>query len=246
MHAKSPIPCRRWPVPSRTYPVSLASLLSAALLIACPGMAYADVISTVDRGWYRGEGFHDPNNQNYLTGSHVVTGAPSNDYRSFYVFDLAQYGHGSNDTIVSATLQLQNPVFGMDHRDSVQELSIFEVNTNVNTLTSGTGGLAAFNDLGQGTALGSVIAREVDLRFGGILNVSLNANGLAALNHARGGLIALGAAVTAHPPGLGHKIFSRSDASHSTVLNITVVPEPGGLSLAGLAAVALLRRRRAA
>lgn len=204
--------------------------------LACSVTASAAVITqeTADRGWYRGEGLHIPTNLNYITGTHTVTGAPSNSYRSFFVVDLT--GFDLNTEILAAELNLQNPTFGMEPSGSTHTLAIFDVTTDLDDLTQGLGGVAAFNDLGTGTSYGTVVVSEPAVRFGAIIDIALNADAIAALNAARGGMIAFGGHILTLS-GFGHEeIFSRTDEEHFTAITLTTaeIPEPSTVVLAAL------------
>src|SRR5437870_3864889 len=175
-------------------------------------------LATTDRGWYRGDGLNDPANLNYITG---LLGSSSNDprYRSFFVFDLTQV----TNLIVSAELQLQNPIFGYNSPDSAEILGIFDVTTPFSSLTNGTGGTAAYNDLGTGVFFGAATVDD-SMNYGYTVLVELNTNGVAALNAARGGMIAFGGAVLTIDGHTDENIFSRSGAGEYTGIKLETVP----------------------
>src|SRR3989442_10173693 len=185
-------------------------LFLTALMTAATSLSQAaDTLNlaTTDRGWYRGGGLNDPANLHYISG---LLGSSSNDprYRSFFVFDLTQV----TNLIVSAELQLQNPVFGYNSEDSAEILGIFDVTTPFSSLTNGTGGTAAFNDLGSGVLFGSATVDD-SMNYGFTVLVDLNAKGTAALNAARGGVVAFGGSVLTLDGHLDENIFSRSGSS---------------------------------
>jgi formylglycine-generating enzyme required for sulfatase activity len=234
--------------PLRSNPLrhALGKSVWPILMLAFAANASADTLRTIDRGWYRGEGLHIPNNQNYITGSYPVNGGPSWDYRSFFVFDLSAYHPG--DVVDSAVLQLENPIGGMGPPGcGPLELSIFSVESNLQSLMDGTAGVAAYSDLGDGRVLGSTVV-DGYVSGGGIVEVTLNDNGLAALNNARGGQIAFGGAITMHSPGNAYYVFSMTNASNYTGISMHVVPEPSALALLGFGCVSSLafawRRRK--
>ena len=164
-------------------------MLIVAALMAI-GMSFSRgqtvTIATMHRGWYRADGLNDPANLNYITGN-LGSNPPTGPYRSFFAFNLTQV----TNLIVSAELQLQNPVFGYNSEDSAEILGIFDVTTPFSSLTNGTGGTAAFNDLGSGVLFGSATVDD-SMNYGFTVLVDLNANGIAALNAARGGVVAFG------------------------------------------------------
>ena len=194
--------------------------MMAALMTFATSLSQADTLSltTVHRGWYRGDGLNDPANPNYVTG---VLGSSSNDprYHSFFVFDLTQV----TNLIVSAELQLQNPIFGYYTDDSSEILGIFDVTTPLSSLTNGTGGTAAFNDLGSGVFYGAVTVDD-SMNWGYTIPIELNASGLAAFNAARGGMIAVGGAVVTLDGHIDEYVFSRSDGSCYTGVILQTVP----------------------
>jgi hypothetical protein len=210
--------------------------------------AQAAIINTTERGWYNSDGAHSPANDNYFTGSFAF----GNELRSFFVFDLSSV----SGTITAAQLQLYNPVYSSDNQN--ETLNLFDVTTSITSLTDGTGGVAAFNDLGTGTLLGTATVSAAD--NGQVVNINLNAAGLAVLNAAIGGQVAIGGALnltTLQP--FDRYVFgfsgSGDPADGSTRIDLTTgqvtpnaVPAPAGLvlGLLGVPALGLLRRRTAA
>jgi hypothetical protein len=210
--------------------------------------AQAAIINTTERGWYNSDGAHSPANDNYFTGSFAF----GNELRSFFVFDLSSV----SGTITAAQLQLYNPVYSSDNQN--ETLNLFDVTTSITSLTDGTGGVAAFNDLGTGTLLGTATVSAAD--NGQVVNINLNAAGLAVLNAAIGGQVAIGGALNLTPPQpFNRYVFAFSGsgdpADGSTRIDLTTgqvtpnaVPAPAGLvlGLLGVPALGLLRRRTAA
>jgi len=195
------------------------TLIIAALMVAATSLPGEVInIATIHRGWYRADGLNDPANRNYLTGN-LGNNPPSGPYRSFFVLDLTQI----TNLIVSAQLQLENPVFGYNSPDSAEILGIFDVTTPFSSLTNGTGGTAAFNDLGTGVFFGAATV-DGSMNFGFTVPVDLNSNGIAALNASRGGMIAFGGTVLTLDGHLDENIFSRSDASYYTGILLQTVP----------------------
>jgi hypothetical protein len=144
-----------------------------------------DVRDAVDRGWYREDGHHNPTNPNYLVGNWTT----EFEYHNFFVFDMA----GGGGLITGATLALEHP-YAFGTSDPFETYTLFEVSSPLADLVLGTGGLTAFDDLADGTEYGSYAMTSAD----GYSNVTipLDTAGLAALNEAGGGLMALGGAIT--------------------------------------------------
>jgi hypothetical protein len=200
-------------------------------------------IDAIDSGTYQSTGLHDSGIENYLTGTLM------NEHHSFFVFDLT----GVTAEITAATLNLFNPgvapcCLGYVSPDSTETFALMDVSTPVSTLVTGGSGVATFDDLGTGTTFGSYVASAAD--NGTTISIALNAAGIAALNAALGSTIAFGGVLTTLSPPTNQYVFGFSTAvfveDDVRRLDLTVVPEPASLTLAGLGvAAALLGRRRA-
>lgn len=96
-------------------------------------------LKATDGGWYNGLGFHDPNNTSYMVDNDPY--GPHN----WFLFNIA----GLNLTVTSATLTLYSYDVspGGDYK-------LFDVTTPLDHLQAGTGGVAAFDDLGSGDVYG--------------------------------------------------------------------------------------------
>lgn len=218
-----------------------------AWLIACtlavfpfPAVSSPVTVNATDSGWYSEFGFHDASNTNYITG---FTG--SQVTRSFFVFDLSSI----SGLIVSATLRLPN--FQSLSPDATETFAMFDVSTALATLTAGGSGLTGiFADLGTGTSYGSG-PTPGGVTLGTTQDFGLNADGLAALNAALGGQVALGGALTtlsgqvlANEYAFG---FSQDSIPQLLVETTQAVPEPGNMMvvlLCGAAVVCGSRARR--
>lgn len=236
----------------------VAATCAAALGLADARPASAALINTTERGWYNSTGFHDPLNSNYITGFEAF-GA---EYRNFLVFDLSSV----SGTVVAAQLQLFNPISppangpGYVSPNPTETYNLYDVSTPIATLTAGGSGLTSvFNDLGTGTVLGTATVSAAD--NGQYVNINLNAAGLAAVNAALGGQLAIGGALNFGVPQNSDRfVFSWTNFNEpadgntradliTRQIDPTVVPAPAGLLLGLLGVVpagALVRRRRAA
>ncbi|RDH46327.1 hypothetical protein [Zooshikella ganghwensis] len=142
------------------------------------GNAYAFTIPITDAGWYDDTGTHTFFNNNYLVGD-----AQGTEYHNWFLFILSNY-----PTFTSATLRAYlndsppAPEDGYLSTDASETWSLWSVETDLSTLYGGGGGLAAFIDLGSGTAYGSVNVTASDV--GSFVEVDLNASALAAMNAA--------------------------------------------------------------
>ena len=172
-------------------------------------------IRATDQGWYRSDGTHITTNTNYITGRCCG----NLEHRSFFMFAIP------NMTIFSAVLRLNTA----DVRNGPNEVYFVDYLGSTSTLTAGTGGMGAFNDLGSGRLYGSRVYTSADINQW--RDVTLNANALATINSMRGSSFVVGGTLDA------------------TNVNPNVVPEPMsmvllGTGLLGLGGVARRKRRR--
>lgn len=167
-------------------------------------------INSADSGWYTDAGLHNPNNTNYING--LCSNCGGAIFRDFFVFNIPV-----GLTVTSATLFLDTFIY--DSLSASETLTLFDVSTNLNSLLGGTGGIAAYNDLGSGVSYGSRVYTLADQNL--FRSITLNAAALAAIQASAGGLFALGGA-----------------------LESQAVPEPSTLSLLGVSLAALIARRR--
>lgn len=221
-----------------------AVLGAAAATMALCQHATAQVITleAVDSGWYNNTGFHNPVNTTYVVGA--LGGA---QYRNFLVFDLS----GITDPIASAQIRLLNAGSppGFASGDAQETVTLFDVSTPVSTLRAGGGGLAGiFDDLGAGTTLATQTVEAAS--NGTSVLFDLNDAALSSLSAGGGGLFAVGGAITTLDAAGGDQYafgFSPGGA-RQLVLNLTAIPEPSSLLLAGtmVVVVPLVRGRRRA
>jgi hypothetical protein len=111
------------------------------------------------------------------------------EYRSFFGFDLG----GVTGTITAATITFGSGAASLD-----PNLGLFAYTGSYSNLVNGTGGVAAFDDLGSGASYGTAVVSTSFIIF----TVMLDAVALADLNAAEGGtspLVALSATGLAAP-----------------------------------------------
>jgi hypothetical protein len=151
-------------------------------------------LNASDSGYYTDNGNHTSLNSFVTVGfGGTACGSSDEEFRDFFVFDLS----GVSDEVVAATLRVQVPGSGDGYEspDPSEDLSLFEVTTSVPTLTAGGLGMTAiYDDLGDGPAYGTRTFTAADETT--IVDVALNAAGIAAINAAIGGDFALGGALT--------------------------------------------------
>ncbi len=222
-------------------------VLAASLALACTAKAQI-VLNSTDRGWYDSTGFHTTNNDNYAAGLFSNL-----EFRNFFVFDLGAV----TGTILSAELRIFSPGSSFQSNDARETLSLFDTSTSIASLTNGTAGMTAFNDLGSGTLLGSTQFSAAN--DGAFTAISLNASAISLLQGAIGNSFALGGALSTLGNSADQLLFATSgdfdfsptDIRLSLVTsqgNFTPVPEPSTYNLIGaiaLLGIVVLRRRRA-
>ncbi len=238
---------------ARPWPLILAALL----VCATAQNAAAITIDATDRGWYGNEGTHFPDRLSYIAGDcrgpTCVGGTRLGiaETRNFFVFDLS----GVTSPIVSATLRLHNTAgtaqfpsrVGFFSDETSETYLVNEVSTSIASLIAGTGGVAAFTDLGIGATFGTFTATPAS--NGTFVEINLNGSAIAALNLASG-LFAFGGSITTLNGFPDEEtLFAFSDAGNlsDTQLELTVVPEPSTVLLlaAAIALLGALRTRRA-
>jgi hypothetical protein len=173
----------------------IATVLTLILAAAAVSAVAQDVIlEAVDSGKYDWQGDHSPSNTYYPAGDNAAAGY--NELRDFFVFDLS----GVAGPVVGATLELYNPSNppdpgnGYRSPDPFETYALWEVVTDVSTLTAGGSGLIGiFDDLGGGTAYGQVEMSVAD--NGTMVSIPLNDSAKASIAAAAGGPWALGGAV---------------------------------------------------
>jgi hypothetical protein len=167
------------------------------------------------------------------------------------VFDLTAL----TSEITSASLLLYNPdnalpaLKGYVSPDPTETYRLHQVDTAIATLTAsnvGAAGMQIFDDLGTGTVFGERVVSAAD--NGTTVAIALNADGIAALNAARGGLFAVGGAIsTIGSPGaeyvFGFSVAIGNPDLRQLEFETTSVPEPTMVVLLGSAAVLAARRR---
>ena len=161
------------------------------VVLALAGAGSAQTLKALDQGWYESGGYHKRENRNYLAGE-CFGPCTVTAYRNFFVFDLK----GVSRSVTGATLSvvMLPGTIGYWSPDPTETLTLFDYRGSIEALVAGNGGTAAFQDLGSGTPFGTrtFFATASQQRW----EISLNRNAVAEINAARGGLFALGGALT--------------------------------------------------
>lgn len=191
-----------------------------ALVIACSAFIPAPVtradtvvtLNAVDSGWYRPEGLHNADNDNYLAG-HV---GAAGDLHNFFVFDLSSV----RGPIKSATLRVLNPTLGYESVDPSETYATFDVSSDITELIANQTTRSDIHfDLGTGASYGSVEIFDPSNNF--VVAMALNGNALANLNLSRG-LFAIGGALTTLRGQDFEYVFGGSDGGSLRQLVLTV------------------------
>ena len=220
--------------------------LGLAMFIGFAQSAPAATLDAVALGGYNNQGvsvFVD----NYFTGWGCCGGGGYRENRSYFVFDVTDI----DEAIVAATLIIEQPPAGYASPSATEDYRVGAVSVDLATIVNGTGGLAAFDDLGTGALYGAVPVD--DSSEDSTVSVPLNATALIDLNSAAG-LFAIGGRLTSliRTSGVDEFTFGFSNVQgnvNTAYLQIETAPVPlpaalpllaGALSGIGFA----VRRRR--
>ena len=184
---------------------------AAVLTATTAGTAKADLLNSINRGWYESDGttetgflINDAPSNNYIAGRYCnfdeVTGALLGhfEFHNFFVFDLT----GRTTPVTAASLRLLIPLdaasgpgaIGYQSPFPSDVYTLFDVNTPLSTLQAGINLTSAFADLGGGVSYGSRVITSSDIATQ--ITINLNPAGLAAVNANLGGFFVVGGAVT--------------------------------------------------
>lgn len=211
--------------------------LSAALVLsAAAANAVTVTVDAYDNGWYRSTGVHSTTNTNIIA---------SGSYNNWFAFDLSSV----TGLVTGATLTIFGDNGKYANAPSTATYRLFDVSTDVDVLTAGTGGVAAHTDLESGTQYGATnVATPGSEGRMPQVTVAMT-GGLNDINASLGGKFAVGGTTDATTFLWGYSNYSNFTAAKLTLTTqMTVVPVPASIALmgAGLLGLGLVARRRTA
>ena len=160
-------------------------------------------VPAYDMGQYHEGGSHSTPNLNYLVGWSSIKGT----YHNFFVFDLSAI----SSSVYAVVLRAYNPATGYQSSHASEIWTLFDVDTAISTLLDGSGGVSTFSDLGSGSSYGDVsVTSAADDTF---IEVTFNTAGVAEINSALGGNVAIGGALTEIEGPSNQYLFSNSDSN---------------------------------
>lgn len=237
--------------------ISLKHIFAATVL--CVGASQANAATTItnsDSGWYNNDGFHDSNNTNFIAGLlNACSGCEPTLFNNFFVFDLAAL---AGQTIATVTLTIFGGNGGFEGTSPSETFGFFDYSGDIDSLLDGTGGVAAYSDLGSGNSYAQTIVSGSQGEFMPEVTVNLSAAAIADINailassdqrFAIGGILL---SLTLDAPFID-ALFSGSGSIVGGEAKLTldtgptsVVPLPAALPLfaTGLAGLGLIRLRR--
>lgn len=131
---------------------TFAAAIGLSMLATSAAQATTVTINSFDNGWYRSNGEHGDNNSNIID-------RPINN--NFFAFDLTGV---SLPSITSAVLTIFAGNGSYLTGDASETMNFYDVSTDIDSLLAGTGGVAAFNDLGSGTLYGAATVQTPQSR----------------------------------------------------------------------------------
>ena len=199
------------------------------------------ILNATDRGWFRDDGQHIPDNKNTATGN-----GGGAIFRSFFVFDLSEV----HTEITTAYLRLELyriylSGFGNIPDDLSFAFTLYGVSTNSTQLGlpydhGSVAGTLIYEDLGTGTVYGQHIAHSSEV--GTVLSLNLSPEAVLELNRRSDNTVVIGVALDDTDFGIRAILFSEVDGgpyTHQLILTTdSAVSEPVSLILMLIALIA--------
>jgi hypothetical protein len=228
---------------AKQWRIVLITALVALVWFPAPSQGEPVTLDATTRGVQPPSGaFTSPPTANsfYLVGFSAIA-----EFRNFFVFDLA----GLSGSVNAAKLLLTNPPGGFNSVDALEQFTTFDVTSDFALL--GSASPLIYSDLGSGIAYGSYTASIAD--NASVVELSLNAAAVEAIQASLGSQFALGGAITTlspFRPGRREFLFGSTGVGDITQLRLDLttssVPEPSTLLMLSTGAVvALLKSKRA-
>jgi hypothetical protein len=166
------------------------------------------------------------------TASYAVGNVSPSAFQNYFVFDL----HGINGTITAATLNLFNPANGFATNSTSETLELIAGNTDA------SGNFV----LGGSSSYGGRTYTAADANA--LTAIDLGPKGINGANDSRGAYFGILGRISTLDTDLGTNEYIFQNSAGTPASNVqlvlTVVPEPGTLSLLGIAVAPTLLRPR--
>ena len=213
-----------------------------ALTSVASAQVYSYGLNSSSNGWVDDSGYGDTSNPNYIAGKYSST-----EYRNYFNFDFS----GVIGSITDATITIDTPSGSFNSVDSNEVFALSLVDTTIDFDAPSISSLDFFNDLGDGSFIGSTIMSN---STGGSISIQLSQAFIDRAN--QNGFVTIGGANISigSDPGTGtdseYMFGSSGLTSNPVTLNITVdpdgdaVPEPSSALFLSFASISLIIRRK--
>jgi len=128
---------------------SFLSTVSGLAIVLCVSSANAITIDSFASGFYEHNGSNAPPNDNFIVGRLFQF-----ETNNFFAFNLAPLA-GLTVTSATFTTLAGNGQYGSF--DASETWGLFDYSGSIASLLDGTGGVAAYNDLGSGASYGQAV-----------------------------------------------------------------------------------------
>ncbi len=173
--------------------------------------AYTGTIDASAQGWYNNNGLHTPSSTNYIAGTSGII-----NYRNFAIFAIPSATTGR--IVTEATVIAYSPQSAAN--PSGERWNLHQVTTPANSVRTSTNSPAIFSDLGDGVFYGS--SAIINNGYVGDVSVTLNGDGITALQNKIGSDFVIGGTVGAVDSSNVEHLFASSGSNALKIrLNIT-------------------------